>query len=192
MRRRLDEWIFGNLLESIAPHAIPAGSMFRTSRTATSQRPRIVEDGLTLSPASVKVIELPVSSTAEPEFSGIAEAVESATATLPIESIEAAPARAGQLDWLSQPLSRRGLAWSVDVLAVLAALLLFALVFLSVTGGPPRWPTAMSVGAAVFVASFYWGFFKMFGGGESPGARLARLAGYDSELGGEAEGARFR
>jgi hypothetical protein len=83
-----------------------------------------------------------------------------------------------ELDWLSQPLSGRGIAWSINTLAVLAGLLLFALVFLSVTRESPRWPATMIAGAAVFVAAFYWGFFKLFGG-TSPGARLARLAVYD-------------
>jgi protein-S-isoprenylcysteine O-methyltransferase Ste14 len=96
-----------------------------------------------------------------------------------------------QLDWLSQPLSGRSLSWTVDALVVVAALLLFVLVFLSVTREPPRWPLAMVGAAAVVVAVLYWGFFQLFGG-SSPGARLARMAGSDLEDDAEASGARFR
>jgi len=99
---------------------------------------------------------------------------------------EIAPA---QLDWLSQPLSGRSLVWTINSLVVVAALLLFALVFLSVTREPPRRPLAVVGVAAIFVAAFYWGFFQLLGG-SSPGARLARLAGCDVKE--EADDARFR
>ena len=98
---------------------------------------------------------------------------------------------ATELDWLSQPLSGRGLAWTVNMLVVLAALLLFAVVFLSVTREAPRWPFAMASGATVLVAALYCGFFKAFGGG-SPGARLARLRELDREEEEESRGPRFR
>jgi hypothetical protein len=73
------------------------------------------------------------------------------------------------------------------VLAVLAGMLLFAVVFLSVTREAPRWPWALVGGDAVLVLLLYWGFFWMFGG-VSLGTRLARLA----ESGEEEEHARFR
>jgi len=72
---------------------------------------------------------------------------------------------------------------------VVAALLLFALVFLSITRETPRWPLAITTGAAISVAALYWGFFQVFGG-SSPGERLARLAGCNSED--DEAGARFR
>ena len=204
LRRRVDEWIFGALLENAAPHAPRAASMFRASRTVTGplfglvdeigegrsgERPdqRLspglspgLNDGLILSPAPVKVIALPHRSTSGPEKMQPAAVEATATGVEPSE-----------LDWLSQPLSSRGIAWSVNTLAVLAGLLLFALVFLGVTRQPPRWPAAMISGAAVFVAAFYWGFFKLFGG-PSPGARLARLAGYGCDEEKSAENPRFR
>lgn len=201
MRLRIDEWIMGSLLEDIAGH--PA---FSRSRGDVALRPSSTvtgpllgadeDDGLILSPAPVKVIELPARSKShavglqaesleaiESEAEDAAEAV--------VASGAAASSHAAELDWLSQPLSSRGIAWSVNALAVLAALLLFALVFLSITREAPRWPAAMIAGAAIFVAVFYWGFFRLFGG-PSPGARLARLAGYDYDEVRETEGTRFR
>src|SRR5205823_11985580 len=88
------------------------------------------------------------------------------------DSAESLADEATDLDWLSRPLSGRGLAWTVNVLAVLAAILLFAFVFLSVIGEPPKWPVATAIGAAALMGTLYWGFFKVFGGG-SLGARLA-------------------
>jgi hypothetical protein len=188
MRRRVDEWIFGDLLEQAAPHATRAGSVFHHSPTVTGPLLGVAveDDGLILSPAPLKVIELPARSGPEPVEPRPTEGVEEEVATV------ATPATgAVELDWLSRPLSSRGIAWSINTLAVLAALFLFALVFLSVTRQPPRWPAAMVAGATIFVAAFYWGFFKLFGG-DTPGARLARLAGYHFEDENEAEGPRFR
>ena len=196
MQWRIDEWIFGNLLEGTALYEeeIPAKDRpwfmdFRPekSRTAASgpaseaSEPETgretEEDGLMVSAAPSKVIALPT----QPERQGAAEA--RAAALIPLsEPVE--------LDWLSQPLSSRGLAWTVNTLAIAASLLLCALVFLAVTRELPRWPLVMAAGAAIFVTGLYWGFFKLFGGA-SPGTRLARLAGYDVESEREAQ-ARFR
>ena len=126
-----------------------------------------------VSAAPVAVIQLPVS----------AEALESAHA----DSIETAPV---ELDWQFQPLSGRRLIWTINTLVVVAALLLFALVFLSITGEPPRWPLATAGGAALCVAVLYWGFFRIFGGA-SPGASLARMVGWGLEED-DAIDARFR
>jgi hypothetical protein len=206
MRRSIDEWILGSLLEDIAAHSATHRSrtelMFRPSATVTGPLLGVSqpdeteeEDGLILSPAPVKVIELPGRSDAQSiglRAEGF-EAVEAeAEPAAEVAASGVAPTSdTAELDWLSQPLSSRGIAWAVNALAVLAALLLFALVFLSITREAPRWPAAMFVGAAIFVAAFYWGFFRLFGG-SSPGARLARLAGYDFEDEREGEGARFR
>lgn len=198
MRRRVDEWILGSLLEDIAAHTAPGRShndaMFRPSSTVTGPLLGAAEeeDGLIVSAAPVNVIELPTRSEAHaagPE-SGLLEAEDAAEVVTAPETA-AAGSEAAELDWLSQPLSSRGIAWSVNALAVLAALLLFALVFLSITREAPRWPATMLAGAAIFVGAFYWGFFRLFGG-SSPGARLARLAGYDYEEDQEADGPRFR
>jgi hypothetical protein len=136
------------------------------------------EDGLIVSPGAVKVIELPTRSAA----------LEPSPADSAAEAASKPPAG---LDWLSQPLSGRGITWLVNTLTVLAALLLFALVFLSVVRETPKWPVAMTAGAAIAVAALFWGFFTLFGG-LSPGARLARLAGYGREDEEQPGNARFR
>ena len=156
MTRQINEWIFGNLLEGISPHA--ENAMFTGPMLAHADlRAAEQDDGLMVSEAAAKVIELPVQ-----------------------PGSFATGARVAELDWLSQPLSGRSLIWTIDTLVVVAALFLFALVFLSITGEPPRWPFTMAAGAALFVAGFYWGFVMMFGG-SSLGKRFARLVGSDAE-----------
>ena len=156
--RQINEWIFGNLLQGGAAHAGQAESMFAVHAAAGNDGSAAIaesekEDGLLVSSAPVKVIPLPPRTVVqEPE-----------------------DAQSQELDWLSRPLSGRGLAWTINLLAVLAAILLFAVVFLSVTREAPRWPWALAAGDAVLVALLYWGFFWMFGG-VSLGTRLARLA----------------
>src|SRR5437773_1639464 len=72
----------------------------------------------------------------------------------------------------------------VPLRLVLASLLLFTLVFLSVTREPPKWPLPMVSGAALTMAGLYWAFFRYFAGG-SLGTKLARIAesdGRDREI----------
>ena len=73
---------------------------------------------------------------------------------------------------------------------VVAGLLIFSLVFLSVAHELPKWPGNLEVGfgAAIFVAAFYWGFFHLTAGA-SMGTRLARLTEIESK---EENAARFR
>jgi len=176
LSQQINEWIFGDLLEQVSAHN--AEPIFATRDQA--DRDEIViretspdreeEDGLVVSATPVKVIELPVKKE-EPEV---------------LPSFSASDA--SEVDWLSQPLSGRGLAWTVNTLVVLAGMLLVALVFLSVTREAPRWPWALAAGDAAFVTLFYWGFFEMFGG-TSLGTRLALLMESGEE---EETGARFR
>ena len=165
MGRQIDEWILGNLLEGASLHPERAGPIFGN---AAAQ-----EDGLLISSGPRNVIELPIhpeqSLHHEPAFDEIPEPQ--------------------SLDWLSRPLSGRSLAWTINSLVVTAAVLLFALVFLSVTRESPPWPFSMAGGAVLCVSLLYLGFFKLFGGG-SPGARLARLA--TGEQNQEEEPDRFR
>jgi hypothetical protein len=109
---------------------------------------------------------------------------------LELAHAEIAPHASTGFDWLSQPLSGRGLIWTINTLVIVAALLLFAVVFLSITGEPPRWPLTTAGATAIFVGALYWGFFRLFGGA-SPGERLARMAGWDVENE-EAKDTRFR
>lgn len=174
LTRQIDEWIFGNLLEGASLHAEKSGTIF--AEASVSAVEAIEEDGLVVSPAPLKVIALPTRAQPwQPASVGIGD------------TEIAAPA---PLDWLSQPLSGRSLIWTINTLVVVAALLLFVLVFLSVTREPPQWPLTMAAAAVVFVTGLYWEFFAMFGG-MSPGQRLARLVGSDTE-GEAANGPRFR
>jgi hypothetical protein len=175
--RQINEWIFGNLLEGIAPHSERGGSMFAQSTSLMPGAGRAeLDDGLLVSAAPLKIIELPL----RPEDRDTADHVD--------DDADGALPRA-QLDWLSQPLSGRSLVWTINMLVMVAALLLFVLIFLSITREPPHWPLAMTAGAAISVVALYWGFFQVFGG-SSPGARLARLAGCNPEE--DEDGARFR
>ncbi|HEY3973040.1 MAG TPA: PilZ domain-containing protein [Candidatus Sulfotelmatobacter sp.] len=170
MIRQINEWIFGNLLEDAALHTERSQSIFAGSASQQG-------DGLMVSASPLKVIELPTRESPPP------------TTHFKPDASEQAQVLPEELDWLSQPLSGRSLIWTVNTLVVLAALLLFALVFLTVTSEFPPWPLAMAAGAVVFVAGFYWGFFTLFGG-SSPGKRLARLVTASEDEKGN--GARFR
>jgi PilZ domain len=171
--RQINEWIFGDLLAGAALHP-EAGPMFAASVPSVESADGM-DDGLMVSAGSRKVIELAA------RFDGGA----------PVVLRDTVPDTRAQLDWLSQPLSGKSLIWTINTLAVFAALLLFALIFLTVAGEAPQWPLA-TAGAAVFcVGGLYWGFFQLFGG-SSPGARLARMLGSDSENDRAGDDARFR
>ena len=167
MIRQINEWIFGSLLESIPLHAV---SMFSDPPPSTGSAE--ANDGLIVSPRPQKVIQLepPVL----PEFNPPNEA-QAAT-----EELTAELSQDGE--WLSRPLSTRTVAALVDGLVVVASVLLFSLVFLSVAHELPKWPLNLgaAVGTTVFVAALYWGFFRAFAG-TTVGARLARLASNDEE-----------
>jgi hypothetical protein len=180
--RQINEWIFGDLLEGISLHTDPVESMFATPADSSGGRVGLpaVEDGLLVSATPVKVIEL---HTRRP--------YERPTFSRRHDSPPAVEPSVSELDWLSQPLSGRGLAWTVHTLVVLAGMFLFALVFLAVNREAPRWPLPMVGGVAFVVGALYWIFFLIFGG-TSLGVRLARLAGYAQAGVEEEEGSRFR
>ena len=180
LTRQIDEWIFGNLLEGASLHAGKSGSIFAEVSVSTVELPAVEEDNLIVSSGPLKVIALPMRAQpwqAAPVGIGETEIAAPAPASAP-------------LDWLSQPLSGRSLIWTINTLVMVAALLIFVLVFLSVTREPPKWPLTIAAAAVVFVTGLYWGFFAMFGG-MSPGQRLARLVGSDGEEE-AASGPRFR
>ena len=179
LAQQINEWIFGNLLEGISLHIEHSESIFAASRTRVSEvsetptsKPESAEpqadDGLMVSETPVKVIALPIPwDLPEPEV------LEEVAVPVPEPDSTA-------LDWLTQPLTGRTLAWTVDGLVVVAALLLFVLVFLSVTREAPKWPLAMVAGASLTMAAMYWGFFRVMAGA-SLGVKLARIAEMDSE-----------
>lgn len=179
LKQQINQWIFGNLLEGISLHTEHSGSIFaprpesdvrvqapgngRSSIAAAEE-----DDGLIVSASPVKVIALPVRR--EPPEPVIQEE----------EVIRETQPLSEEPDWLSQPLTGRTLAWTVDGLVVFASLLLFTLVFLSVTREAPKWPLTMVSGAALTMAGLYWAFFRYFAGG-SLGTKLARIAESDEQ-----------
>jgi hypothetical protein len=175
-RLQIDQWIFSNLLDTLARDADRPRSIFGASVVSIARGEKAAsseeEDGLTLSAAPRPVIRLEPSIPARKEAAVLHPHSD--------EDIKASDDE--QLSWLSRPLSGRSLAWLVDGLVMLAGLLLFAVVFLSIAHELPPWPLALGTGlaAAAFVAGTYWIVFAMFGG-ESLGVRLAQ-AGSGVEL----------
>ena len=175
-RHQINEWIFANLLDAIARDAAHPRSIFGASvvsiapgEKAREETIRQENDGLTVSAAPRPAIRLePVFTT--PDEGSLHRHSEE-------ELADPADDPYAQLNWLSRPLSGRTLSWLVDSLVVTAALLLFALIFLSIAHELPPWPLALGTAsaAAVFVATAYWGVFSVFGGA-SLGVRLARGA----------------
>jgi hypothetical protein len=169
---QIKEWMFGNLLDSIFRDALQDRPILQAASGSTHPEEN---DGLILSAAPLPVIQL------EPSK------VPSDAQPLPLhseaayEEDSARPADA-ELAWLSRPLSARTLALLIDSLIMIAAFLLFSLVFLSITRELPRWPLGLEAafGAAIFVPAFYCGFTYKFGGA-TLGARLAQITGSASE-----------
>jgi len=179
-KREIDQWIFSNFLDAAARVAASSPNVLESlvisiARAENAREENLPEadaveiaaeqnDGLLLSAAPRPVIRL------EPS-SGRRE-----NAQLERETTAASDPNA-QLSWLSRPLSARTVARLVDSLAMIAALFLFALIFLGITHELPPWPLTLGAAsaAAVLVAASYWLLFAVFGSG-SPGARLAQAA----------------
>jgi PilZ domain len=182
-RLQIDQWIFSNLLDALARDAAHPRSIFGASVVSIARGEKVAgpeeEDGLTLSAAPHPAIRL------EPD-----PVTREDPEVLPRHSDEdIADSDDPQSSWLSRPLSGRNFAWLVDSLVVMAALLLFAVIFLSIAHELPPWPLALgtALAAAAFVAGAYWSVFAIFGG-ESLGVRLAQ-AGSGGEDKGENEDA---
>lgn len=167
--RQVQEWIFGTLLEAAWLH----GERTMFASPESRQYPPAEEDGLLLSSAPLRVIELPS-----------APITETRPVAAAVSDEDSVP-----LDWLSPPFSGAKLSWTVNALAIVAALLLFALIFLSITHETPGWRVLLAGAAAV--PAMYWGFFEYFGGC-SLGKRMARLVANDVEDVEEPAGQRFR
>jgi hypothetical protein len=189
-RRQINEWIFSNLLDAVARDEDHPRSMFGASvvsiardKNAREEDARQESDGLKLSASARPVIRLGPSVARWDETPILHQYSE--------EDITDPDDRAyGQRNWLSQPLSGRTIAWLVDGLIIIAGLLLFALIFLSIAHELPPWPLTLGTvfAAAVFVAAVYWAVFALFGG-RSLGARLARATSEEED---EDGGSRFR
>src|SRR5579872_2721807 len=148
LRVQIDEWIFSNLLASLAREVTNPRSIFGPSVISIVPEEN---DGLVVStPPRLPIAMHPLATEANQE---------------------------AELSWLSRPLSARTLTWIVDSLILTAGLLLFALIFLSIAHELPEWQLTLSgaLAAAVFVAGAYWTLFAVIGG-PSLGARLAQAA----------------
>jgi hypothetical protein len=161
-RRRVDEWIFSNLLESLAREGVNR-PIFGAPVIPISPE----ENGnLIISGAARPAIRMPSSAASVKPFSIGSEETNS----------ELREPTQPEVAWLSQPLSPRTLAWLVNSLVFTAGLLLFALIFLAIVHEVPRWPFTLgaSLAAAALVAGGYWALFAAFGG-SSFGTRVAGL-----------------
>jgi hypothetical protein len=162
--RQIDEWIFSNLIE-IAQRQSHNGLLnFGPPLHSVSGEEDVTDqDGLTLSSTGREPIRL--------------ETNPLATQALPNRRNQLGTASPVQSNWLSRPLSPRSVAWAVDSLLVLVALLLFILIFLSIAHEMPSWPLTMGsvLTVGIFILLVYRGLFGMFGGG-TLGDRLTRIA----------------
>jgi hypothetical protein len=172
--RQIDQWIFSNLLDEIAREDAQGRPIFANLASSLSVEENSVEkaeknDGLTVSATYRQPIriESPPVDRNEPQ--------------IPIqhqqENLQDADLRPDAMNWLARPISPQTLAWTVDSLVMIAGLLLFALIFLSIAHELPPWPLTVGAGSsvAVLVAGAYWALFAVFGGA-SLGARLAGTA----------------
>lgn len=191
-RHQINQWIFSNLLDTVARQATHGRSIFGDSIFLTDRQQTTEEiDGLTLSPRPRPAIRLEPALASKNEEPVLLRPGEEDSVDQVVDRAYEANA---QLSWLSRPISPGTLAWLVDGLVVTAALLLFAVIFLSIAHELPQWPLMLgaSLAAAVFVASAYWTLFAIFGG-PSLGTRLAQAAtGFEEKKDGEGRDDRFR
>lgn len=185
-RREINQWIFSNLLEGIEREASHRSVFLNPGLIVEEENTSSENDGLILS-AQPRPSIRPDSSYAR--ANGVKDLHPHRQEDL-VESPGYEPD--AQLNWLSRPLSGRTLAWLVDGLVVIAALLLFTLIFLVITHELPAWPLTLgaATAAAAFVVGSYWALFAVFGGA-SLGVRMAQAALIgEEEEGSEAD--RFR
>ena len=175
--RRINEWIFSNLLDSVAhdanhPRPVFGPAALFIAREENTLNDNVPEksDGLLLSASPRRAIRLDASSGAGSEERIL---LHHRNQDFSVPDFDSHP----QSSWLSRPLSPRTVSGLLDSLVVLAGVLLFALIFLSIAHELPPWPLALGAasGAAVFVAAVYWSLFVLWGGA-TLGARLAQVA----------------
>jgi hypothetical protein len=169
--QQIDEWIFSNLLDTVERQMANSRSIFRdASRWADQEEGLGENEGLTASASVRAPIRLEAKRDRLQDAPLFELYRETGSARRDVEPET-------ETSWLSRPLSGRSLAWLVDGLLVLAALLLFTLIFLAIAHELPSWPLTLSVFAVatILVVVVYRTLFAMFGGA-SLGARLARVA----------------
>lgn len=180
--RQIDEWIFSNLLDSMVREASHSRSIFERPAISITHEEN---DGLSVSALARPAIRLvPEVAIADEGFRLLPDAKHFLSAANDSDAEE---------NWLYRPLSARSLAWMVDGLVIVAGLLLFALIFLSIAHELPKWQLTLGAGlaAAVFVGTIYRILFAVFGG-PSLGARLAQAATWIGRRDDEGDEGRFR
>ncbi len=190
VRRQINQWIFGSLLDFLPQDAGGPASILAPSLVSDGLKE---SDGLIVSAVPRPVIQL--GSAADATFEPKLERVRTPTAEYPVifnpeRSRDASEESQG---WFSQPLSGRTVRLLVDSLVVIAGLLLFSLVFLATARELPRWSVTIGslILAGVFVTTAYWTLLALFGE-SSLGERVARLATRDLIDPKEGAGPRFR
>ena len=190
VRRQINQWIFGSLLDFLPQDAGGPASILAPSLVSDGLKE---SDGLIVSAVPRPVIQL--GSAADATFEPKLERVRTPTAEYPVifnpeRSRDASEESQG---WFSQPLSGRTVRLLVDSLVVIAGLLLFSLVFLATARELPRWSVTIGslILAGVFVTTAYWTLLALFGE-SSLGERVARLATRDLIDPTEGSGPRFR
>lgn len=172
--RQINEWIFSNLLDAVArdaghPRSILGASVVSIlgEEDVDEENAAEEDDGLTLSPRPRPAIRLQQGLASRDEAPRLEHYTE--------EDLTDVADDSNARSWLSRPLSARTLAWLVDSLIVLAGLLLFALIFLSIAHELPPWSVTLGTfsAAAAFIVAAYWGVFAVFGG-SSLGARVTQ------------------
>lgn len=176
--RQINEWIFANLLNEAARQDAHRRSILGISPDPSLRRPEASAEDPSEKDPSAESDERSVPLSQPSNIRLEADSSKPDIAVIPLRPPAPQPRPpqySTQQDWLSQPLSGRTLAWLVDALVVFAALLLFALIFLSIAREVPPLPLALATAtmAAVFVASVYRAMLAVLGG-PSLGARLAQ------------------
>lgn len=163
-RNQIDEWILSDLLRSPAS-ATNTPSIFEPfpAPLDPGEDSQNEADGLILSATARPPIQLQPTPPAPHESL-------SARSHNRDSSPEVSPS---QVSHRAHPA--RTLAWAVDSLAILAALLLFAVIFLSIAHEVPQWQLSLILFllATPFFAGAYWTLFALFGG-PSLGVRVAQ------------------
>lgn len=172
VKYQINQWMFAQLLDAVAREDSQSGPIFGSSPIPVVRHafPPEENDGLTVSSTPRPAIRLqPVLSQQGEEPLPHVQLHES--------SFGAFEPGVAQRSWLSRPISPWTMARLVDSLVVIAALLLFAVVFLSIAHELPDWPITLAAVAvaAAFVVAAYWSLFAVFGG-TSLGCRLVQAS----------------
>lgn len=179
-RRKIDEWIFASLLESLAHDEEMRAS---TSNQGTSN-PRTNK-----APAERNLLNASITGRSEHKDNRVTDEAYDDFQESNEEKTRHAPwAPWVRLKW-TLPLSPEVMGWLLDGLVMFAAFLLFALIFLCAAEEVPQWRSSLIAGvaAAILVAGSYWGLFFLFDEA-SLGRKLVRKPSEDrKELGSDAQ-----